>query len=138
VRTARFIEEQKEGNAPLAPEGRRKRGPRGKPFAKGNGQGVEHRFKQGESGNPGGKPGTDVAAIIARRVIEENQDAICEGFAAQLIKGNAYAFNVLADRGYGKMKDGLELSGLDGLADRLAAIRKAKVNSDIDRSRRTD
>lgn len=64
-------------------------------------------FPKGVSGNPGGLPGTDVAALIARRVFEGSQVAACEAFAEQLAMGNAYAFSVLADRGYGKIVVGV-------------------------------
>jgi hypothetical protein len=71
-------------------------------------------FPKGVSGNPGGLPGTDVAALLARRVIEQSQAKAFKGFADQLAKGNAYAFSVLADRAYGKVKDRMELTGADG------------------------
>lgn len=71
-------------------------------------------------------PGTDIAAVIARRAFEDNPDEILAGFQEQLSKGNAYAFSVLADRGYGKLKEKIEHSGLDGLAEKLAGIRKRK------------
>lgn len=60
-------------------------------------------YAKGVSGNPGGLPGTDVAAVIARRVIEDNAEGIYQGFAKKLCSGDAHSFSVLADRGYGKV-----------------------------------
>ena len=60
-------------------------------------------FPKGVSGNPGGKPRVDVSAIIARAILEGNQEAIYEGLAKALIKGNAYVFKELSERAYGKV-----------------------------------
>lgn len=104
-KTAQFIEEQKA--AVIAAAGKRK--PRGKPFEKGNKLG--NRFKPGESGNPSGKPGCDLAAVAARRLFENAG----EGNLPEIPKGfNAYAYSVLADRAYGKMKDVKEITGAEG------------------------
>jgi hypothetical protein len=76
-------------------------------------------FPKGVAGNPGGLPGTDVAARIARRIFEGNEAAIYEGMGRALLEGRAYDFSVLADRAYGKIKDKHELSSPDGEAIRL-------------------
>jgi len=76
-------------------------------------------FPKGVSGNPGGLPGTDVAARIARRIFEGNEAAIYEGMGKALFEGRAYDFSVLADRAYGKIKDKHDLSSPDGEAIRL-------------------
>lgn len=81
-------------------------------------------WKKGESGNPSGKPGFDVAAFIARKVVESNKEEIYKGLAKQLMQGNAYAFSVVADRGYGKLKEKLELSADEEIVSRLLAGRK--------------
>lgn len=119
-RTAQQIEESKSLKA-VSPKPPSKRGQH--PNSRKN----LSPWPKGTSGNPGGIPGTDVAAMIARRAFEEDPDGVLDGFKEQLAKGNAYAFSVLADRGYGKMKEKIEHSGLEGLADRLAAIRKRKI-----------
>lgn len=85
-------------------------------------------WPKGMSGNPGGLPGTDVAAIIARRAFEEHPEEILVGFQEQLSKGNAYAFSVLADRGYGKLKEKIEHSGLGSLAEKITAGRARIAN----------
>lgn len=67
-------------------------------------------FPKGVSGNPGGKPKYDVAAEIARMIIEENREEAYKGLAKALCKGNAYVFKELADRGYGKLKESKEVT----------------------------
>ncbi len=37
---------------------------------------VEHRFKPGQNGNPGGRPQRDIAAEIARAIFEKNPELI--------------------------------------------------------------
>ena len=54
---------------------------------------------------PCGVPKHDVAAELARAIIEGNQELIYNAFVRALSKGNAYCFQVLADRGYGKLKE---------------------------------
>lgn len=73
-------------------------------------------YPKGVSGNPGGRPKVDVAALIARAVLEENQEAAYKALGAALMKGNAYVFKELAERAYGKMKDSavIEHTGTDG------------------------
>jgi len=70
-------------------------------------------FQPGDCGNPGGKP-KDMARQIARKLFEQNEEAVYSAMGEALLKGNAYAFSVLAERGYGKVKDLLELTGKDG------------------------
>jgi hypothetical protein len=67
-------------------------------------------YPKGVSGNPGGKPKYDVAAEIARAVIEGNKEAAYKGLATALCKGNAYVFKELAERGYGKLKESREVT----------------------------
>ena len=62
-------------------------------------------WPKGVSGNPGGKPKQDIAAEIARAVMSENKEAIYKAMAKSLLKGNAYSFDVIACRGYGKLKE---------------------------------
>ena len=62
-------------------------------------------YPKGVSGNPGGRQKYDVAAELARAVIEENKEAAYKGLAKALINGNAYVFKELAERGYGKLKE---------------------------------
>jgi len=55
-----------------------------------------------------------VAALIARAILENNQEAAYEALGNALLKGNAYVFKELAERGYGKVKEHIEHSGPDG------------------------
>lgn len=81
-------------------------------------------WPKGKSANPTGKPGTDVAARIARAVLTANEEEIYRGLAARAIEGNAYTFKELAERGYGKLTEKHEHSGDDLLLAALAIGRK--------------
>ena len=64
-----------------------------------------YRFQPGVSANPGGRPKVDVAAELARTVIEENFEAIKAAFSKVLKEASPYAFQVLSDRAYRKLKE---------------------------------
>jgi len=87
-------------------------------------------WPKGVSGNPGGKPGYDVAAKIARKVFELNEEAIYQGMAQEVIDGKPYAFDVVANRGYGKLKELIEHSGDELLLAALALGRKRVSDGD--------
>lgn len=106
MKTARIIEEGKERNKDSVKAPNSKRGQH--PNSRAN---LIAPWKPGVSANPGGKPGCDVAAVLARRVIEDNQEEIYKGMAEQLINGNCYAFDVVANRAFGKIKESIEFSG---------------------------
>jgi hypothetical protein len=63
------------------------------------------RWKPGQCPNPGGRPKHDLAAEIARAVFERNAEALYKAYTKAALKGNAYAFKELADRGFGKLKE---------------------------------
>ena len=65
-------------------------------------------FPKGVSGNPGGKPKVDLAAQIARAIFENDGPAIYAAYSKMLRKGSPYAFQVLSDRGFGKLKEHIE------------------------------
>jgi hypothetical protein len=67
-------------------------------------------WEPGQSGNPNGRP-KDSAADISRAAFENNRKAIYEAVVAKLMAGDAYAFSVHADRGYGKLKQGIIHAG---------------------------
>ena len=86
-------------------------------------------WKKGQSGNPGGRPKRDLAAEIARAVFEKDPVALGEAMLAGLKKGNsgmARMFQVLSDRGYGKLTEHLQVDAQvsAGVAERLASARR--------------
>jgi hypothetical protein len=80
-------------------------------------------WPKGVTGNPSGKNGwserNDLAAEIARAVFEQDGEAIFEAFRKILRKGSPYAFQVLSDRAYGRLKEThrVEHSRFDGVSD---------------------
>lgn len=89
-------------------------------------------YKPGETGNPGGRVKNDIAAEIARAIFENDSEAIYRAFAKGLRSGNAYAFSVLADRGFGKLKEKVEHTGDAELLSALEAGRKRSRKNDDD------
>lgn len=89
-------------------------------------------YVPGQSGNPSGRVKNDIAAEIARAIFENDSEAIYKAFAKGLRSGNAYAFSVLADRGFGKLKEKVEHSGDSELLSALESGRKRtnKQNGD--------
>jgi|SRR6185437_6329023 len=85
-------------------------------------------WKPGQSGNPGGRPKNDLAKEIAQAVFEQNGPAIYQAMGAALLKGNAYAFDVIACRAFGKLKEKVEHSVDEALLQRLAEGRKRASN----------
>jgi len=82
--------------------------------------------KPGQSGNPGGRPNKDIEAEIARRVFEENADAIYQAMRKALLKGDPEVFAVLADRAFGKLSQKVEIPGIENLPEALAEARARK------------
>ena len=66
------------------------------------------RWQPGKSANPGGVPKHDVAKEIAKAIFENNPDLVYKAFAKAIAKGNAYCYQVLADRAYGKLKEAIQ------------------------------
>lgn len=82
------------------------------------------RFQPGQSGNPGGRPKRDVASEIARAIFENNPEAVYRALGKKLVKGDPYAFKELAERGYGKLKEKMEVNTSDEMLARLLNGRK--------------
>ncbi len=66
------------------------------------------RWKPGQSGNPSGRPRHDLAAEIAKAIFENNPELIYKAYAKAVAKGSAYAYQVLAERAYGKLKESIQ------------------------------
>ena len=74
---------------------------------------VEHRFKPGQRGDPGGRPKRDLPAEIVQAVFEGNADAIYKAMLKALLKGDPEVFAVLADRAVGKCSQRVEILGIE-------------------------
>ena len=81
-------------------------------------------WKPGHSGKPDGRPKRDLESEVARAVFEENADAIYRAMLKALLKGDPKVFAVLADRGFGKLSQKVEIPEVVGLAEQLAQARK--------------
>ena len=137
---ADFIEEQRAVRDAKSPEGRRssgggKKGRKDREPRKMSAnslanleKGKATQFQPGQSGNPGGLPGTDLAALYARRFFERDPAAIrmIQEISRDLKGFNAYGFTQLAERAYGKKEHiDLNLSGKLSLEVVLAARKKS-------------
>lgn len=80
------------------------------PKRRGNTQNLVAPWPKGVSGNPGGRPKKDLAAEIAEAVFSQNKEEIYRRMAKGLFKGNAYVFDVLAQRAFGKLKEIKEIT----------------------------
>jgi hypothetical protein len=97
---------------------------RGK-FAKGN-RASPNLWERGQSGNPGGRPKRDIAAEIAAAAFEQDREGILKAVRAGLKskKLNPKLYEVLADRGFGKLSQTVHVPGLESLPEMVAAARK--------------
>lgn len=96
------------GAKPANPQNNTKTGKRTLPKAA-----EPFKFKPGVSGNPGGRPKNDIAAVIARAIFEGNIEAITRALLKKIKKGDPRTFTALADRGYGKAPQSVEVTGSD-------------------------
>ena len=81
-------------------------------------------WHKGKSANPSGLPGTDLAAKAAREFFERYPEGIGKRMAEELKGFNAYAYGVLADRAYGKLRQQVEYTGSIEVVQRLISARK--------------
>jgi hypothetical protein len=108
-KSADFIEQSKEAAASQTTKIVQRRGQPRHPNSLAN----LRPWTKGTSGNPGGRPSTDIAAIIARAILENNKEAAYEALGKALLRGNAYVFKELAERAYGKVTQSIEVAVTD-------------------------
>lgn len=105
MRTAETIEAKKSVKTPSAAP--KAKGVKRNPRSLAN---LVAPWKPGQSGNPGGRPKNDMAQEIAQAVFSQNPELIYKAFTKALHKGSAFAFQVLSDRAYGKLKETKEVT----------------------------
>ncbi len=131
-KTAQFIEEQ---NAAKDSEDEGKEEPKiardGRKMHPNSLNNLVAPWKPGDIPNPTGKNMHDDASEIAKAVISNNAEEIYKAMTKGILKGNFYGFDVIANRGFGKLKEKVEHSMSEELITRLAQGRK-RVNSDTE------
>ncbi len=95
-------------------------------WVKGHHSSKDTEFQPGVSGNPGGRPKKDWAAEIAAAAFEMDREGILKAVRAGLKskKLNPKLYEVLADRGFGKLSQTVHVPGLENLPEMVAAARK--------------
>src|SRR5579863_3401300 len=120
---ADFIEQRANDNSVTPPKSPAKKG-RGRGNHPNSRANLVAPYPKGVSGNPGGKPRVDVSAIIARAILEGNQEEIYKALTKAVCRGNAYVFKELADRAYGKVTTPVTVETGEGLTNLLMAGRQ--------------
>jgi len=79
-------------------------------FQKGNTLGKDHRFKPGQSGNPGGRP-KDFLSAAYRTLLEDEEiaKAIAKAIVKKAMRGSVAHAAELADRTEGKPRQSVEI-----------------------------
>lgn len=85
------------------------------------------QIKPGEVRNPGGRPSKDLAAVLAVRayeLISNDSDALNKAAAkvAKMIISNPKMAQVMADRGFGKVPQTINVEGELTIANRVSDI----------------
>lgn len=77
---------------------------------------VEHRFKPGQSGNPGGRPKGRTLLSVVREILakegEKGLTAAARGYAKQMKRGNFAHLKEYIEREEGKVPD--RIAGVEG------------------------
>ncbi len=119
MRTAESIAQQQETASVKKPTLKPK-----KPMHPNSLKNLRPPWKPGECPVGAGRPKNDLAALFARAVLEKSLDVAFHGFVAQLAKGNAYAFKELAERGYGKLPQHVNVTNTESIAGLISEGRK--------------
>jgi hypothetical protein len=106
-----------------APRLKVKKRPRGRSFEKGNGFGSEHRYRPGQSGNPGGRPACREISKALREILSSEKpfkprtgaERLAIKWFLQSLAGNTAALVSLADRCEGRPAQSLHVT--DGQED---------------------
>jgi hypothetical protein len=97
----------------------------------------DHRFKKGQSGNPGGRPkGTSIEGQLRKRLSEgEAGDKIVESLITvalrQALNGDFRFWNSIIERVDGKVADRLAGHDGEGLTVILESVGEAKEDQDV-------
>lgn len=118
MRTANSIEGQKSADVPSASP-KHKRGTHPNSL-----KNLVAPWTPGTIANPSGKNGRDDAREIAQAIFAGNKEAIYKAMTKAILKGNAYAFTQIAERGFGKLKETVEHTADDDLLRALDEGRK--------------
>jgi hypothetical protein len=126
----------------LAPDARRKRRPRGRPFKPGNHAGEKFRFPKGVSGNVDGRPKYAVSADAARALLAAPipgdpggrlfAEGICHALAWMALAGDRGAAETLFERAEGRPRQSIDIddSRGDPLGELIACF-KAEHEKDM-------
>ena len=93
------------------------------------------KWKPGQSGHlTGQRPNIDTARNIAKKIFENNQEALYKAYGKAALRGNAYCFEVLANRAYGKLKERIEyeVSEYREVSEKALIDRIQQLESNID------
>jgi hypothetical protein len=88
------------------------------------------KFIKGESGNPGGRPASElsITALIDSAVTREDWDFIIKQLLKQARRGNLKAIEMLMDRRFGKPAQQLQHSGeLEHVVTMIEIVKDAGV-----------
>lgn len=89
-------------------------------------------WPKGVSGNPAGRRKNDLAKEIAQAIFSQNEEAIYKAMVRPLLEGNAYAYGVLADRAFGKLKETKEITHIhEDIEDADLAKRVSELEHDL-------